>query len=229
MEIDNHVSRSIFLESQTNKHCFWPIVVRHTVRRSVTWLSSAFIRSPPRDYWTTGVRHSLIKKNLLNCVTQHPEVNSSCFTVTRRTENGCRFDIPGSDHVLTDGPLSLQRGGQVLHQIYVFYPSLCFLRDDFHPNYAPQTWGLEKCFVSFFFYKKKTLLGGLTLSIWFCYFCRLPAWGLRVLEKPYDLHWEVKGRENMVEGSGSVILMNHQSFVDLFGKLCNIDLMYIYW
>lgn len=43
----------------------------------------------------------------------------------------------------------------------------------------------------------------------------LPAWGLRSLSKFMDVHFSVRGKENIVKDSGCVVLINHQSALDL--------------
>lgn len=43
----------------------------------------------------------------------------------------------------------------------------------------------------------------------------IPAWGLRLIHKPYGLQWKITGQENIIEGSGSILLLNHQSLIDL--------------
>jgi lysophosphatidate acyltransferase len=43
----------------------------------------------------------------------------------------------------------------------------------------------------------------------------LPAWGGRQISKILGLKWEMKGQENIVQNSGCVVLINHQSCLDL--------------
>ncbi|VVC36829.1 Hypothetical protein CINCED_3A000712 [Cinara cedri] len=43
----------------------------------------------------------------------------------------------------------------------------------------------------------------------------LPAWGGRQISKMLGLTWEMRGQENIVQGSGCVVLINHQSCLDL--------------
>ncbi|KAL1453407.1 hypothetical protein WDU94_007547 [Cyamophila willieti] len=42
------------------------------------------------------------------------------------------------------------------------------------------------------------------------------AWGARQTSKLLGISWTMRGKENIVQESGSVILMNHQSAIDLF-------------
>lgn len=51
----------------------------------------------------------------------------------------------------------------------------------------------------------------------YCY--RLPAWGARQISKILGLKWEIRGLDNIVQNSGCVVLINHQSALDLLGKL----------
>ncbi|XP_050523158.1 1-acyl-sn-glycerol-3-phosphate acyltransferase beta-like isoform X2 [Daktulosphaira vitifoliae] len=43
----------------------------------------------------------------------------------------------------------------------------------------------------------------------------LPAWGGRQISKILGLTWEFRGKENIVKDSGCVVLINHQSCLDL--------------
>ncbi|XP_060866516.1 1-acyl-sn-glycerol-3-phosphate acyltransferase beta-like isoform X1 [Metopolophium dirhodum] len=43
----------------------------------------------------------------------------------------------------------------------------------------------------------------------------LPAWGGRQVSKILGITWEMKGKENIVQNSGCVVLINHQSCLDL--------------
>lgn len=43
----------------------------------------------------------------------------------------------------------------------------------------------------------------------------LPAWGGRQISKILGLKWEMRGQENIVQNSGCVVLINHQSCLDL--------------
>jgi len=43
----------------------------------------------------------------------------------------------------------------------------------------------------------------------------LPAWGARQISKLLGIRWEMKGTENIVQESGCVIVINHQSGLDL--------------
>lgn len=47
---------------------------------------------------------------------------------------------------------------------------------------------------------------------------RIPAAGCRASCKLLGLKTEVKGKENIVKDSGCVVLINHQSALDLIGK-----------
>ncbi|CAH0389204.1 unnamed protein product [Bemisia tabaci] len=49
----------------------------------------------------------------------------------------------------------------------------------------------------------------------------LPSWGARQISKCLGLKWSVRGTENIVQDTGCVILINHQSAVDLI-VLANI-------
>lgn len=48
--------------------------------------------------------------------------------------------------------------------------------------------------------------------------CSMPAWGLRALSKFMGLKFRIRGKENIVKGSGCVVLINHQSALDLIGN-----------
>lgn len=62
---------------------------------------------------------------------------------------------------------------------------------------------------------------------------RLPSWGARQISKCLGLKWSVRGTENIVQDTGCVILINHQSAVDLIGKTflsifhCSFPLFYL--
>ncbi|XP_025415103.1 1-acyl-sn-glycerol-3-phosphate acyltransferase beta-like [Sipha flava] len=43
----------------------------------------------------------------------------------------------------------------------------------------------------------------------------LPAWGGRQISKLLGLKWEMRGKENIVQNTGCVVLINHQSCLDL--------------
>lgn len=43
----------------------------------------------------------------------------------------------------------------------------------------------------------------------------LPCWSLRQIGLLFGLTWEVRGRENIVNDSGSIVIVNHQSALDL--------------
>ncbi|XP_075226549.1 1-acyl-sn-glycerol-3-phosphate acyltransferase alpha-like [Lycorma delicatula] len=43
----------------------------------------------------------------------------------------------------------------------------------------------------------------------------MPAWGARQISRLLGLKWELRGLENIVQNSGCVILINHQSALDL--------------
>lgn len=43
----------------------------------------------------------------------------------------------------------------------------------------------------------------------------LPAWGARQISKLLGLTWELRGRENIIQDSGCVVVINHQSAIDL--------------
>lgn len=43
----------------------------------------------------------------------------------------------------------------------------------------------------------------------------LPAWGARQISKLLGLTWELRGRENIIPDSGCVVVINHQSAIDL--------------
>lgn len=49
--------------------------------------------------------------------------------------------------------------------------------------------------------------------------CRIPAKVLRILSKFMGLKYTVRGKENIVKGSGCVVLINHQSALDLIGTI----------
>jgi hypothetical protein len=50
----------------------------------------------------------------------------------------------------------------------------------------------------------------------FC--CSLPAWSERQLSKLLGIKFEMRGHENIVQDSGCVVLMNHQSALDILGE-----------
>lgn len=43
----------------------------------------------------------------------------------------------------------------------------------------------------------------------------LPAWGARQISKLLGLTWELRGHENIIQDSGCVVVINHQSAIDL--------------
>ena len=46
----------------------------------------------------------------------------------------------------------------------------------------------------------------------------MPAWGARQISKILGVKFEVKGQKNIIQDSGCVVLINHQSIIDLLGK-----------
>jgi hypothetical protein len=50
--------------------------------------------------------------------------------------------------------------------------------------------------------------------------CSLPAWSERQLSKLLGIKFELRGHENIVQDSGCVVLMNHQSALDVLGESC---------
>lgn len=58
----------------------------------------------------------------------------------------------------------------------------------------------------------------LNYECFFFFIIRLPAWGGRQISKVLGLTWEMRGQENIVQDSGCVVLINHQSCLDLLGK-----------
>lgn len=47
---------------------------------------------------------------------------------------------------------------------------------------------------------------------------RLPAWGCRLLLRALGVTYEVRGLENIQKNHGTVVVINHQSAIDLTGK-----------
>lgn len=47
----------------------------------------------------------------------------------------------------------------------------------------------------------------------------MPAWGCRWLCRILGASFEVRGIENISKSKGGVVLINHQSCIDLAGKL----------
>ncbi|KAK9511467.1 hypothetical protein O3M35_000116 [Rhynocoris fuscipes] len=43
----------------------------------------------------------------------------------------------------------------------------------------------------------------------------LPAWGARQISKILGLKWEMRGHKNIVQDVGTIVLINHQSYLDL--------------
>ncbi|EEB14300.1 1-acyl-sn-glycerol-3-phosphate acyltransferase alpha, putative [Pediculus humanus corporis] len=43
----------------------------------------------------------------------------------------------------------------------------------------------------------------------------IPAAGLRLIKRLFGFKWKIKGHENIVQDSGAVVLINHQSIIDL--------------
>ena len=74
-------------------------------------------------------------------------------------------------------------------------------------------------------------IAGLTLNLtffnWLTYVnsiscCSLPAWSERQLSKLLGIKFELRGHENIVQDSGCVVLMNHQSALDILGESCGL-------
>jgi hypothetical protein len=55
--------------------------------------------------------------------------------------------------------------------------------------------------------------------------CSLPAWGARQLSKFLGIKFEITGHENIVQDSGCVVLMNHQSALDVLGEFLVCSLL----
>lgn len=53
------------------------------------------------------------------------------------------------------------------------------------------------------------------------YIFRIPAAAVRACCKLLGITLKVEGLENIIRGTGSVVLINHQSMLDLIGK-CNL-------
>lgn len=47
--------------------------------------------------------------------------------------------------------------------------------------------------------------------------CRIPSWGARQVAKLLGVKYQLRGHENIVKDSGTIVLMNHQSALDLCG------------
>jgi hypothetical protein len=47
---------------------------------------------------------------------------------------------------------------------------------------------------------------------------RIPAWGARQIARLIGIKYELRGKENIVKGTGAIVLINHQSNLDLCGK-----------
>lgn len=57
---------------------------------------------------------------------------------------------------------------------------------------------------------------------------RLPAWGCRLLLRALGVTYEVRGLENIQPNHGAVVVINHQSAIDLTGKhksICKLILI----
>lgn len=65
----------------------------------------------------------------------------------------------------------------------------------------------EKCFNRYFNY---------------FYFYRIPAFFLRCFARILGLRWKVRGLENVDNSRGAVVLLNHQSSLDLYGELLSL-------
>jgi 1-acyl-sn-glycerol-3-phosphate acyltransferase len=67
------------------------------------------------------------------------------------------------------------------------------------------------------------------ILIYVVIYCSLPAWGARQLSKFLGIKFEIKGHENIVEDSGCVVLMNHQSALDVLGEflVCSLSVIVI--
>lgn len=52
----------------------------------------------------------------------------------------------------------------------------------------------------------------------YIYFFSLPAWSLKMVGRFLGIRFSVSGKENIIENSACVVLINHQSIVDLLGK-----------
>lgn len=69
----------------------------------------------------------------------------------------------------------------------------------------------EFCFKKYVCIRRK-------FSFSFLLIYRFPAAGLRFSCKLLGLKTKVQGKENIVQNSGAVVLINHQSVLDLIGK-----------
>jgi 1-acyl-sn-glycerol-3-phosphate acyltransferase len=58
----------------------------------------------------------------------------------------------------------------------------------------------------------------------FAIYCSLPAWNARQLSKLLGIKFEMRGLENIVQGSGCVVLINHQSALDILGEFSGLVL-----
>lgn len=52
---------------------------------------------------------------------------------------------------------------------------------------------------------------------------RLPAWSLKQAGKFLGLKFVVNGKENIVQNSPCIVLINHQSIIDMLGVIRPID------
>lgn len=50
------------------------------------------------------------------------------------------------------------------------------------------------------------------------FYYRIPAYFLRLTARFLGIRWTVQGLENVDDSRGAVVLLNHQSSLDLYGK-----------
>lgn len=65
---------------------------------------------------------------------------------------------------------------------------------------------------------RNQLIGNRVFISYFCDTLRLPAWGCRLLLRALGVSYEIRGIENIRKNHGAVVVINHQSGIDLAGK-----------
>lgn len=66
------------------------------------------------------------------------------------------------------------------------------------------------------------------MSVFYILF-RIPAWLLsKSTNKVLGVKYEVRGKENIIHDSGCIVLINHQSMLDLGGKIFKKEKKNIY-
>lgn len=163
----------------------------------------------------------ILSKQLKFCANNNKTTFVSCFTdgvQLRELRMLCiiRFGLYHHKYV-GDGSILLENAG-----IHDWFDGDVNILTHSPIYYA--TARLSKCTVSVIWYNTKNISNhfpAVDWTIFLSHIRRLPAWGCRLLLRALGVTYEVRGIENIQRDHGGVVLMNHQSAIDLTGKHIN--------